>query len=258
MGLCPNSGCFLMAPWVGHVTHGRLAFRGETAELPLNWGAHAVHGLVARGPWEVDRQTERSVGLSRSLDTLWPWRGVVRQGVRLNPEGVHLEAEIEAADHAMPVSLGWHPWFRRPAVGPIRVRVRAAHRLELDGELIPTGSTVPVAGETDLRTKPILANRRIDEVFVGVNGPAELSVPGLDLRIEFDPAISTVVVYTPAEAVCVEPWSAWPDALRLDGAGLPTGLRVLEPGEVLRHWTYWTWTTVGLTAEPGESEPAAR
>ncbi len=78
---------------------------------------------------------------------------------------------------------------------------------------------------------------------MGASSPALLQIPGLELQLHFDPAIDIVVVYTSPGAVCIEPWSAWPDAIRMAAAGHPSGVRVLEPGESLRRWTRWEWST---------------
>ena len=53
---------------------------------------------------------------------------------------------------------------------------------------------------------------------------------------------SSLVVYTPATAVCVEPQTAWPDALGDRLAGRPeTGRRVIGPGEALRATMTLRW-----------------
>ena len=61
--------------------------------------------------------------------------------------------------------------------------------------------------------------------------------------------VDTVVVYSSPGAVCIEPWSAWPDALRIS-ATHPTGLAVLEPGESLGRWTRWSWARDRRAAWP--------
>jgi galactose mutarotase-like enzyme len=101
----------------------------------------------------------------------------------------------------------------------------------------------PVAGDSDLRGAPTLGSRQIDTVFVGAASPARLYVPGLELQLHFDPAIDIVVVYASPGAVCIEPWTAWPDATRMAAAGHPSGIQVLEPGQSLRRWTRWEWST---------------
>jgi galactose mutarotase-like enzyme len=88
---------------------------------------------------------------------------------------------------------------------------------------------------------PLLRDREIDVVYVGARSPATLSDRLNTLDVEFDPLIDTVVVYTPLEAVCVEPWTSWPDAARLAVEGSRTGMVEIEPGQVFRRWTRWVW-----------------
>jgi aldose 1-epimerase len=240
-GPVPTFGSFLMAPWVGELSLGEVEFGGRMARMPRNRGRHAVHGLVAGVAWEVLNIARTAATLACSLGPPWPFGGTVVQDVRLDEQGITLEAEVRAADVAMPAALGWHPWFACPDPEGVRVGVQADSLLELDDELLPTGRVLPVSGDADLRGAPILGNRQIDTVFVGAISPAMLHLPMLDLQLHFDPAIDNVVVYTSAGAVCVEPWSAWPDAIRLSAAH-PTGLAVLEPGESLRRWTRWAWS----------------
>ena len=165
------------------------------------------------------------------------------QDIRLDAHAITLEVEIRAGDVAMPAALGWHPWFACPDPSVVRVGVDAASQLELGDEMLPTGAVQAVAGDTDLRSAPILGGRRIDVVYVGARSPALLGLPDVDVRIHFDPAIDNVVVYTGSPgAVCIEPWSAWPDAFRMAAEGHPSGMEVLEPGESLRRWTRWEWS----------------
>lgn len=241
-GPIPMFGSFLMAPWVAEIAGGRLDFRGRTYALPRNVGRHATHGLVLRRPWAVVSADEREIILEIELGPTWPFGGVVRQAIRLDADALTLTAEVETGDLAMPVALGWHPWFDCPDPARVRVRVLADERLELDDELLPTGNLVPVHGDVDLRAGPSLADRRIDVVFVGVSAPAEIEWPEVRLRVESDPAISVVVVYATGASVCVEPWSAWPDAVAMADRGHPSGIEVVEPGGSFRRWTRWAWS----------------
>lgn len=247
----PTSGSFLMAPWVGHLSRGLLPFRGRTYRLPPNDGEHAIHGLVVGVPWEVEFIRHDAVILRRALDEPWPFGGIVRQEIRLEPSALNLTAEVRAGALAMPAAVGWHPWFQPGAAGSSRARVAGDRLLEHDERGLPTGRIQPVAGDTDLRDKPVLGERRLDVVYVSATSPMELGIRGLDLRIDFDSSISTVVVYTPPGAICMEPWSSWPDANRLEAEGHPTGLVVLEPGRTLRRWTRWEWTVLARR-EPDE------
>ena len=240
-GPVPTFGSFLMAPWVAELSLGELEFRGRRARMLANGGRHAVHGLVAGVAWDVVDVEPSAATLTCRLGPPWPFGGTVIQEVRLDAQGITLEAEIRAADEAMPAALGWHPWFACPDPEVVRVGVQADSVLELDDELLPTGRVLPVSGNSDLRREPALGDRQIDTVFVGAASPATLHLPVLDLHVHFDPQIDIVVVFTSPGAVCIEPWSAWPDAFRLS-ASRPSGAQVLEPGESMRRWTRWSWS----------------
>jgi aldose 1-epimerase len=237
----PRWGSFVMAPWVGPIADARLTFRGRTYDLVPNEGAHAVHGLVAGIQWDVTHAAADAVSLVRGLDGLWPFGGEVHQHLRLRPDGIELTVEVRATDRAMPVSAGFHPWFSRGS-GDVVVGVLADRHLVHDGPL-PTGEIAPVDGAVDLREAPSLGDRRIDAVYVDTSTPALLRTSDVRLSVDADPDSAVTVVYTPPEAVCVERWSAWPDAHRFHDAGHPTGLAVVEAGETFRRWTRWTWGT---------------
>ena len=128
------------------------------------------------------------------------------------------------------------------------VQVDAERLLKHEGSL-PTGVVEPVDVEMDLRDGPELGDRRIDAVYLAVRAPARLRTSDVDLAIESDSDSDVMVVYTPAEAVCVEPWSAWPDAHRFQQSGRQTGLTLLEPGETFRRWTRWSWSGVDPKSE---------
>jgi aldose 1-epimerase len=205
-------GCYLMAPWPGRLADASFEWEGRTIRLPRTYGRHAIHGLVWDRHWIVESSGPDRVSLSCLLPReTWPMGGTVRQRFTLAPTGLRMDAEIEA-DEPMPAALGWHPWFRR--LGDVALRIDADATLETR-QMLPTGRLAPVAGTSrDLRTGPVLGQRRLDAAYVGVRQAPEISWPDLTVRLETDPVLSTVVVYTPNEAVCVEPQTAWPDALR--------------------------------------------
>ncbi|MHB8459122.1 MAG: aldose epimerase family protein [Candidatus Limnocylindrales bacterium] len=236
-------GSFLMAPWVGRMAEARLAWDGRIHRLPADHGRHALHGLVLGRPWSVTEARDDRVDLDIALGPLgWPFGGRARQSIRLAAGHLTMIAELRADGVAMPAALGWHPWFRRPATGDIAVTVAASEALELTPDLIPTGRRLSVDADSDLRAGPALADRRLDTVYVDVASPALLAWPDLTLTMEFMPPVSTVVVYTPRAAVCVEPMTGWPDAAALAAAGVAgTGLVRLAPGGSLRAVTTWRW-----------------
>jgi len=234
-------GAFLMAPWPGRLANGRLRWRGRTIQLPRTHGRHAIHGLIHDVPWTVDRQTTSEAQLSVELGPLgWPFGGRVWQRLRLEPGLLTLEATVEA-DRPAPAALGWHPWFRRGDADP-GLRLDADAVLETRA-MIPTGRVVPVRGRTDLRSGPALGRRRLDHAYVGARSPAVITWPDLELTLEF-PSLETVVVYTPHGSFCVEPQTAWPNALGFARATERNmaGARDLAAGERLEETLRMRWT----------------
>src|SRR5215211_9557972 len=111
-------GCFLMAPWSGRLADGRLQWRGETYQLRRTHGRHAIHGLAWGTPWSVEAAGSATATLGVDLDRDgWAFGGAVRQSFQLEPDGLSIDATVTPGSEAMPAALGWHPWFRRDAVG---------------------------------------------------------------------------------------------------------------------------------------------
>jgi aldose 1-epimerase len=235
-------GSFLMTPWVGRLAGGRLEWGGATVGLAANLGPHAIHGACFDRPWRIDHRTDDSVDLSIEMDPgRWPFGGIARQRLSLGEGSLTCAASITATTR-MPAALGWHPWFRRDDGEDLAVTVRADQHLELGPTLIPTGGRLAVEGPLDLRAGPNLGDRRLDDVFIDARSPAIVCWPDLELMIEFAEPVASIVVFSPAVAVCVEPATAWPDAIRLSAAGVPgTGLATLEAGQALAATMTWRW-----------------
>jgi aldose 1-epimerase len=236
-------GCFLMAPWAGRIEGARVPFRGRMHRVRENLPPHAIHGVAFDKPWDVLGATEDSCELTLAFPRgEWPFGGRVTQRIALSPGRLDLTAEVRATEEPMPLSLGWHPWFARPADGDLSVAVEAGEVLVTNDQLIPTGQTRPVSGDADLREGPELGDRRLDHVYVSPVGPAVVTWPDLELAIEVTRPITTIVVYTPPGAACVEPQTAWPNAPALDDRGVTsTGLLELQPGDLVTAATSFTW-----------------
>lgn len=229
-----------MAPWPGRLANGRLHWRGREIQLQPNHGRHAIHGVVFDAAWAVTAWDATSAALSLDLDPArWPFEGSVRQTYAIDGGGLSITAEIRAGE-PMPAALGWHPWFRRWP-DDARVTVLADHVLETR-ELIPTGNVLPVAGRTDLRHGPLLGSRHLDDAFVDATGPATIEWPDLTLRVEFEPPIRVVTVYTPPHAICIEPQTARANALGLEpAASRAAGAVSLEADESLAATMRLSW-----------------
>lgn len=233
-------GCYLMAPWPGRLAGARFTWRGREITVPRTHGRHAIHGLVWGRPWRVEATSDGEVTVACDLPRdEWPMGGVVRQTFTLTARSLTMAASVEAGD-AMPAALGWHPWFAR-GDEPVRLRVDA-DAVQETRRMIPTGRHSPAAGRVDLRDGPLLGRRRLDHAYVGARSPAVIDWPDLRLTVEFEPSPTSLVVYTPPGAFCVEPQTAPPNALSLPPADArAVGVRFLEAGESLRAQLRLTW-----------------
>lgn len=211
-------GCYPMLPWAGRVRHGRFRFDGQDHQLAPNLGSHAIHGVGFALPWQVDLHTADCIALSLQLprDARWPFGGVARQTIRVMPRCLRLTLCLQADDHAMPVVIGWHPWFRKPEgveFAPTRMYPR-------DGQGLATLPLVQPAAPP------------WDDCFVGADGAViHRNGQRLSLRSDCD---HWVVFDEPSHATCIEPQSGPPDAFNL------APLR-LEAGAVMRRWFEMTW-----------------
>lgn len=205
-------GCYPMAPFAGRIRDGRFTFRGREVRLPLNLPPDAIHGTVFERPWEVASQAGDRLILTIDLGPAWPFRGTVTESIGLTPEGLDATLTLEA-DEAMPVVVGWHPWFRRYLDGApggagtrsaeVELVVDAASMFERGTDGLPTGALV------------VPGPRPWDDAFTGLRSPPIVRWPDA-LEIALSSTADVWVVYDePAEGVCVEPQTAPPDAINL-------------------------------------------
>ncbi len=212
-------GAYPMAPWAGRIRHGRFSFAGATHQLPLAAPPHALHGVVFDRPWRVDGPDAISI----DLDQRWPFRGRVSQRFAVREDGLDVAMTLEA-DEPMPVTMGWHPWFRRalePGGEGASLSFDAAEMLVRDGEGIPSGERVPPTPGP------------WDDCFTGLRSDPVLAWPGLALTLSS--TCDWWVVYNqPAYAICVEPQSGPPDAVNTDP-------EVVTPDAPMTHTMSWRW-----------------
>jgi aldose 1-epimerase len=236
-------GCYPMVPWAGRLASGRIPTNDGEVRLEPNLPPSAIHGLGFDKPWEIVERSESAVTMTCELRGLgWPFGGRASQTLRLGVKSLELELDVDGYTKAGPAGLGWHPWFTRPSNADLELRVDASEVLVLDANLVPTGEVRMVTAGEDLRSGPPLGDRRLDHVYVRATGPVIVRWPDLELHLECGSTLHTVVVHTPAEGVCVEPQTMWPNAPLLAAAGVrDTGLRTLEPGDNLSATLGWTW-----------------
>lgn len=213
-------GCYPMLPWAGRIRGGRFAFGGRRHQLPLNLGGHAIHGIGFAMPWHVESEDPHRLALSLALpeDARWPFGGQAHQVMQLDEDSLLLELTVRAGAVAMPVTIGWHPWFRKPTT--LRFSPSALYPRDEDGI-----ATLPVA--------PPFPPAPWDDCFINA-GPVTLEHAGQRLQLSSD--CTHWVVYDESPGVtCVEPQSGPPDAFNIEPVSI-------APGATLARWFRLAWS----------------
>jgi aldose 1-epimerase len=206
-------GSYPMVPWAGRIRRGQFTFDGVEHSVPVNFGGHAIHGVGFDLPWAVTRHDADRVELELAMpsDRRWPFGGVSRQTIAVDGAVVRCELSVTAGAQAMPATLGWHPWFRKPD----RFEFHPTAMYERDDEWIAVDRLVDVP------------DRAWDDCFINVE-PVRFSVGGVDLRMTSG-CDHWVVFDMRDHATCVEPQTGPPDAFNIRP-------NRLEPGETLTAW----------------------
>jgi aldose 1-epimerase len=240
-------GSYPMLPWPNRIDGGRFTWRGRLYALPADAPPHALHGIGHSRPWRIERATRTDCHLSLAFGDAWPFGGRAVLEFALLGDGIVQRIELHATGRAFPAGAGWHPWFRRDVRAGAGVRVLVdADRVYETHDMIPTGWLKPAVGERDLRGYPALSGRRLDDCYQGVRGDLRVRWGDVELRMASSPNVTHAVVFTPREAVCLEPQTCAIDAFNLDAQRVSgSGTTVVAPGRPLVATTRWRWRIGG-------------
>jgi aldose 1-epimerase len=232
--------CFPLVPYSNRIRDGRFTFRGRTIVEPTAPGmANAIHGHGWRLPWQVTARSEAALTMEYEHrpdpgSAAWPWRYRAWQTLALTPEMLAMTMGIESrAAEPMPAGLGHHPYF--PRTRQSRVTAAIAGIWWPEAGQLPVERVVPPPA-ADPRQGVMVDRVSLDHGYSGWNGSVRIEWPERRARLAMtaDPALSTLVIYSPPERAffCVEPVSHCVDAFNLAAQGMSdTGMRVLDPGE---------------------------
>jgi len=210
-------GCFPMAPYAGRVRNGRFRYGGREHRLPLNMPPHAMHGTVYDRAWKVEHAEVTDAVLVTELGEPWPWLGRVVHRVRVAEGRLGVRLEVWADEESFPASCGWHPWWRRQLVRgrPLDLDLDARAVWTRDADGIPSGDLGP------------LPPHPWDDCFTELAGPPVLRWDdAIEVTVETS-CMDVVVFDEPTHAVCVEPQTGPPDALRLTPIVVEPGLPLI-------------------------------
>jgi galactose mutarotase-like enzyme len=224
-----TTGLPLLAPWANRLSRRQFRVAGVAVDLgtlPLHTDENGlpIHGTMV-GPFEwkvtrvdADRLQARYVYEHRAF----PFPHELRIDAQVGEDGLRVVTSVRpTAARRVPVSFGWHPYFR--ATPSSLLVLPAAEHLELDRRAIPTGRRTAEQPRT-VR----LAERAFDDLFA-LPGESTfvLRRRTLELAVRFQEGYAYAQVYAPPGKpfVAIEPMTAPID-------GLVSGnCPVVAPGE---------------------------
>lgn len=225
-------GMYAMAPWAGRLRGNAVATARGPHALPVTYAPWALHGTVldrpARVVSSVQDTTLAEVVLVTDEHPTWPWPMSVTTAWTLRPGSLTTTIEVQAHEEPFPVTVGWHPWFRREVGGR-----QLAWWMDADGMLLRDREGLPESFSAGIVPGPY------DDAFRVPDGQAHLEWPGV-LRLDVDSDGCWYVVFdVRPECVCLEPQTGPPDALE----DRPWhAAHYASPGEPVRLSVTWRWS----------------
>jgi aldose 1-epimerase len=230
----------LLYPWANRLSQRRFTVARREIDLTVSGLRLAtdpsglpIHGLLAGAcGWEVERHENKADGgalvalfdFERHPELLaaFPFPHRLRYEATLSGGELTIAVTVLARGLAVPVSFGFHPYFRLPGVDreDWEVTLPVRERLLLDTSMLPIGAREPVA----IVPGP-LGERSFDDAFAAPPGGAPFVLAGGGRRIElrFGEGYPFAQVFAPAEdaVIAIEPMTASTDALVEGGPELP-------------------------------------
>ena len=258
--LCGNP---FLAPWANRLDEDGFYANGTKYELNPGLGnfgrdpnGQPIHGLLQYSDaWEVvdiaaDSESASVTSVLRFADfpalmAQFPFAHTMEMTYKLS--GTTLETITRITNHsaeAMPLSIGYHPYFQLHDAprDDWRVHVAAESLWQLNDKLTPTGEKTAVGDEfpnaADLGLEGVFLDHVFGDLRRDADGVARFSVTGKNekLTVAYGAKYSTAVIYAPTGSgqkfICFEPMSGITNAFNMAHRGEYDGLQKIEPGGV--------------------------
>lgn len=239
----------LLYPFVNRLAGGQYQFDGHLYAFAVNEPSTetALHGFIFNRTPEiaVNHSARDSVSVSLVFEhdksfAAYPFDGRLSVTYRLSDsEGLAVEFKVEnTGKHAMPVALGWHPYFCLPGqLADWQLSLPKVKMVEINQRLLPTGGLAQFEGFNQLHP---LGEIRLDNCFALTQKNATQSTKlwspkvGAGLNIWQQAGESQfnylqLCIPPTRDSIAIEPVSANIDALNNH-----QGLITLTPGEQYR------------------------
>jgi len=222
------TGLPLLAPWANRLSARSYRSAGvradlRDADLSTDPNGLPIHGAMWGESWQIESLSARghAARLRAMFDygradllTAFPFPHRIVAEIDVDGRSLSVSTNVTPIDdRAVPVSFGFHPYFRLPRGRRSSWRLLLPERehLLLDDRSIPTGRRVREAPERDR-----IGSRTFDDLYA-LGDVRELGIEGgrRGLHIRFDEGYPYAQVYAPpgTSFVCLEPMTAPTDAL---------------------------------------------
>lgn len=261
------NGVPFLAPWANRMAGGgfwahdkEYRFNPDLGSVHVDRDGIAIHGMLTASPlWEV-----MSVGANRhsahvtsrlqfwkypDLMANWPFAQEYEMTYTLTDGNLEVTTKVtNLSAAAMPVVLGFHPYFNIPDVPRSEATVHiAAHKhVETDAHLVATGELTPADLPDSISLKDHTFDDGYTDLVRGSDGRAVFSVSAGAKKIEvvYGPRYQVAVIYAPPNQpfVCFEPMSAITNGANLAHAGKYPDLQTVAAGGVWQEsfWVRWS------------------
>jgi aldose 1-epimerase len=245
------NGIPFLAPWANRMAGGgfhangrEYRFNEAAGSLRTDSNGLPIHGLLTTSPlWHLTsllHDRSHAAVTSRlefwrepALMANWPFAHAYEMTHKLASGVLEITTVIQnKSAERMPVSIGFHPYFRLPGVtrDDSFIHLPVAKRVETDAQLVPTGEFTPVSFPVGIALK----DNRFDDGFVGLepNPVFRFEGGGKGIEVAFGPKYHVAVVYAPPgqDFVCFEPMTAITNGVNLAEEGKYPDLQSVEAG----------------------------
>lgn len=225
-----TTGIPLLAPWANRLAESSYRVGSKVVDLSKlslhrDGNGLPIHGLfVGRSGWELAsvKGQPGSASLVATFDAAadeavmeaFPFPHELAVGFTVSPGRLMVSTTVTATGRrAVPISFGWHPYFRLPDTDRDRIRLGmpARTQLLLDERGLPTGEEVPQQASIVK-----LGDTAYDNAYrLGADRQLLLASGRRRLTVVFDRKYPYAQVYSPvgADFIALEPMTAPTNAL---------------------------------------------
>lgn len=249
------SGIPFLAPWANRISGAgfwanekRYVFDADLGTVHVAPNGIAIHGMLTSSSfWEVTSigADDTSAHVTSRLQfwkypelmANWPFAHDYEMTYRLAEGMLEVSTTVRnLSAEAMPIVLGFHPYFNLPDVARSEetAHIAARKHVEADSNLVATGELTPA----HLPDKVSLRDHTFDDGFTDLirnsDGLAVFSVEAGSKKIEvmYGPKYQVAVIYAPPgkNFICFEPMTAITNGINLAHDGKYADLESVAPG----------------------------